>query len=101
MGFLFAFFEFGRVLWTLSSLQYAVQQTARCIAINAAPCDNAADSAAYAASQVLGVTVPATDFAISTTACGNSVVANVPFVFMVSAIVPSSITLSVQSCFPT
>ena len=97
---LLGIFEFGRALWTLASLQYAVQQAARCVSINKTTCDNSSDTASYAASSVLGMTVPAADFTASTPSCGNQVAASVPFTFIVSGLFSYSITLTASSCYP-
>jgi Flp pilus assembly protein TadG len=97
---LLGIFEFGRALWMQETLQYAVQQAARCASVNQTICDNNADTAAYAASQVIGFAVNASTFTASHPSCGNQVTANLPFQFVVSALFPYSITLSARSCYP-
>lgn len=98
---LLGIFEFGRALWTQASLQYATQRAARCAAVNTSTCDNASDTASYAAAQVLGITVPASDFTVSTPSCGHKIAASLPFRFVVSRLFTYSITLTAQSCYPT
>jgi Flp pilus assembly protein TadG len=97
---LFGTFEFGRALWTQASLQYAVQQAARCASVATISCDNSTDTASYAASRMLGITVPAADFTVSAPTCGNKVAASVPFTFVVSRLFSYSITLTASSCYP-
>jgi Flp pilus assembly protein TadG len=97
---LFGTFEFGRALWTRASLQYAVQQAARCASVAALRCDNSTDTAGYAASSVLGITVPVADFTVSAPTCGNKVAASVPFTFIVPRLFSYSITLTASSCYP-
>lgn len=97
---LFGIFEFGRVLWMQASLQYAVQQAARCVSVNTIRCDNSTDTTNYAASRVLGIAVPAADFTVSTPTCGSKVAASVPFTFVASRLFSYSITLTASSCYP-
>jgi hypothetical protein len=99
--------EFGRALWTMSTLQSAVEAAARCAAINAANC--MPDVPTFAANHAAGLTVPSGDFQYaSRQSCGvaghNSgalVTASYSFTPMVPAIVPGlSITLTAKSCHP-
>lgn len=94
-------FEFGRALWMQVSLRYAVQLAARCISVNTTLCGSASSTASYAASQVIGMTVPSTDFTVTTPSCGNQVAASVPFTFVVARMFSYSITLTASSCYPT
>jgi Flp pilus assembly protein TadG len=98
--------DFGRAVWTQSTLDYAVQAAARCAAINPANC-NGSNVAAYAASQAYGVQVPPGNFAVttSTTICnglaGVQVVGNYTFkyIFPVFKLYPTA--FSATACYPT
>ncbi len=117
---LFGIMEYGRLLWTKNSLEYAVERAARCAAIyynKGTSCTDASATQSYAVSQVNGVTgaaVASAAFTVTysggpppTTAC---VSASLPFAFLVlnglMALAPHhsssshlpSVTLSGQSC---
>jgi hypothetical protein len=51
----------------------------------------------YAAQQSFGLNPPASDFTVSTPACGNQVSASYPFPFTAYI---GNLTLSAQACFP-
>jgi Flp pilus assembly protein TadG len=104
--------EFGRLMWTQNSIQYAVEQAARCAAFKLSSCGNAAQTQTYAASLVHGYTAVAAEFTVTYGACGVTgttgvlVSASVPFTSLLS---PRSerpleshlaITLTGQSCRP-
>jgi Flp pilus assembly protein TadG len=123
---LFGAIEFGRLLWTQNSIQYAVEQAARCAAMGLTPgatsCTTAGATQTFAAAQVRGYTVAMTAFTVAyqctptpsagCTACGVAntkgvlVTASVPFtpILSSSSLLPFesalSITLTGQSCRP-
>jgi Flp pilus assembly protein TadG len=109
---MFGLFEFGRLLWTQNSIQYAVEQAARCAAFSLTGCTNATETSAFAASQVHGYTVTAAEFTVSYVPCGVTgttgvlVSASVPFTPLLSSshFTPFesslSISLTGQSCRP-
>jgi Flp pilus assembly protein TadG len=123
---LFGTFEFGRLLWTQNSIQYAVEQAARCAAMGQAPgatsCTSTGATQTFAVSQVHGYTVATGAFTVTyqcnptpsagCTACGVAntkgvlVSASVPFTPLLAstALTPFesalSITLTGQSCRP-
>jgi Flp pilus assembly protein TadG len=90
--------EFGRVLWTQSALQNAVEAAARCAAVNTSLCGNASEVQSFASSQVFGQSVT---FSLSTPSCGTQVLATLSFSFIVPKLLPYNITLSAQSCYPS
>jgi Flp pilus assembly protein TadG len=92
--------EVGRLFWTQGALQYAVEQAARCAAVNSATCGTSAQIKAYAASQTPGMTISSSDFTASSPSCGHQVQASYAFTSLVPQLVPLSVTLSVQSCHP-
>ena len=67
--FLLGIAEFGRVLWTQTALQFAVEAAARCAAISPSLCTPTVES--YAASQAFGLSIPSSTFRYTPNAiCG-------------------------------
>jgi Flp pilus assembly protein TadG len=105
--------EFGRLLWTQNSIQYAVEQAARCAAFKLNGCKNHAQTQAYAASLVKGYDAVAAEFTVSDGPCGATstsgvtVSASVPFRSLLSGREELglkrylAVTLTGQSCRPT
>ena len=91
--------EFGRLMWTKSALNYAVEEAARCAAINTSTCGTQAQVQSYAASHA-GQTFAVSVFTLSTLACGTQVSATYPFQFVVP-LVDYSVTLQASYCYPT
>lgn len=85
--------EFGRIMWAQNALNYAVQQTARCMLVNS--CDTGT-APAYAAT-VSGYGFPSSVFTASTPACGHQVLASYSFSFMTN-LFTYPVTLSAVSC---
>lgn len=98
--FLFGIVETGRVLWTQSAISMAVEDAARCASVNQTLCGTASAIQTYAAARTWGLTIPASDFAITTPACGFQVVATVPFSSVLQAYIPYSFNLTATACFP-
>jgi Flp pilus assembly protein TadG len=88
---------FAQAVWTKNSLQYAVEETARCRAINASVCPDDASAATFGASQMLGIQIDASAFAVTHPSCGIQVSASVPFSF--GPIIPS-FTVNATTCRP-
>ena len=108
--FLLGVVEFARLYWVQSELQYAAEAAARCITTNCcggspAACANSSGNngvRAYAAKQVLGMTVSASDlqnFTVGTASCGNQISFSYTFHFLVGNLIPNSnIALSTSAC---
>ena len=96
---LFGAVEGGKVLWLSNSLQYAVEQAARCAAVNQTTCGSTANTQAYAASKVIGGGVTSAAFTVTTASCGIQVSASVPYQFV--NLLPFNVTLTAMSCRPT
>jgi Flp pilus assembly protein TadG len=60
--FLLGIFEFGRLLWTQVSLQYAVEAAVRCAIIDPTTCGTSSAVATYAANQAFGLSIPSSAF---------------------------------------
>jgi Flp pilus assembly protein TadG len=97
---LFGIEEVGRLLWMQNSLQYAVEAAARCAAINTAVCGTASTTQTFAANAALPAVVPTTAFTLSTATCGSQVTASYAFQSVAAPLVPLSVTLTAQSCYP-
>ena len=95
---LIAVIEFGRMLWAENALQYAVAEAARCMSIDTSVCGTARQTRDFAATSS-GMAFPSSTFSVSVAPCGNKVSASYTFEF-VAAILPYSLTLTAQSCFP-
>ncbi|MBV8520773.1 MAG: pilus assembly protein [Acetobacteraceae bacterium] len=99
LAMIFGAEEIARLLWTRSTLQYAVALAARCAAINNTTCGSSSQIATYASSQVLGITVPASDFTPSSPSCGQQVTAKYQFSSLFPQLVPLNVNLTVSSCY--
>ncbi len=105
LSFVFGIIEVGHLLWTLTALNMAVEDAARCVSIsnvasnNGQPCGTQTLMQAYAVGRVWGLTVPVSTFTLSTPACGYQVTANYPFTPLVSYI-PLSFNISASACYP-
>jgi|SRR5690348_9478383 Flp pilus assembly protein TadG len=93
--------EFGRLLWTQTTLQHAVEAAARYAAINYPSCSSTSQTQSYAAAEVFGQSVATSAFTLTCGACGTQVKGQVNFAFVVPALFPYTITLNAQSCYPT
>ena len=87
--------EFGWFLWYQSTLQQAVEATARYCSIN-----SSCNVQTVGTSQMLGVDFSPT-FTLTSPSCGTQVTASYTFTFVTSWMLPLSMTASSQSCYPT
>ena len=85
--------------FSVSSLNYAVEDAARCAAVNKTLCSNAGTTVKYARKRYAGPPITAV-FAYSTAGCGNTVTATGTFSL---DIVPelSQIPLKASACHPS
>jgi Flp pilus assembly protein TadG len=98
--------EGGLLLWAQVGLQHGTEMAARYATVTAAgnasmvppqPPPSTSAIQTYAAQQSFGLNPPASDFTVSTPACGNQVSASYPFPFTAYI---GNLTLSAQACFP-
>jgi Flp pilus assembly protein TadG len=98
--------EGGLLLWAQVGLQHGVELAARYATVTAAanaamvppqPPPSTSAIQTYAAQQSFGLNPPASNFTVSTPACGNQVSARYPFPFTAYV---GNLTLSAQACFP-
>jgi len=80
--------EFGRMAWTRSSLDFAVQEAARCAVVRTDRCPTPAATQQFAAARAAAVRVPATAFTVTFgQACGVRVSAAYTYRFITADLV--------------
>ena len=92
--------EFGRLLWTKSLLDHAVNEAARCASVNTTTCGTNDATRSFAVLRSAPLPVTNAIFAVTSVSCGSRVTATYPFTFAAPTLLPFSITLVSQSCFP-
>lgn len=97
---MFGVIEFGRLLWTQVTLDYAAESAARCHAINKTICGTVDQTQSYAASRALGLDVPPSTFAVTSEGCGKKVSVTLPFQFVVPQLLPYAVTVHSVACYP-
>jgi Flp pilus assembly protein TadG len=92
--------EFGRMAWTQSALNFAVEEAARCASVTPSVCGTSTQIATYAASEIAPGYVPASAFTGTTAACGHQVTASFAYPFVATGLFSMTPTLSATACFP-
>ncbi len=95
---LFGTMEVGRMLWYQNALNYSVDEAARCASIDINNCNTSDQIKNYAADRS-GAGFSSAVFSTSTQQCGNQVNATYPMSLNVP-LLPISVTLTAQSCYP-
>ena len=90
--------EAGRALWTQNALNFAVEQAARCAAIDQNNCGSSTQVKSFAAN-VSGADFSSSIFTVTAAACGNLVSASYPMHLNIPY-VSAAPTLTAQSCYP-
>jgi Flp pilus assembly protein TadG len=85
-------------VFTATSLQYAVQQAARCSSVSTT-CASSSSTITYATTSYHGPAAPAPTFTYATPACGHQVNGTVSFVFNLG-ISRSTVPINATACFP-
>jgi Flp pilus assembly protein TadG len=93
--------EFGQLLWTQSSLDFAVQEASRCASVDKITCGSASSVQAYAVSRAAGLGFSPSVFTLVSASCGNQVTASYTYHFVVGQTFPYTPTLRASSCFPS
>jgi len=96
----FGLIDAGLLLWTQLGLQHATELAARCASVNKTVCPDTTAIKNYATTQVFGMTVPASVFAVSQVACGNRITASYDFGLIGGYFGAPLATLSAAACFP-
>ncbi len=97
---LFGVIEFGRLMWTQSSLHFAVEEAARCASVTPGTCGTSGQTAAYAAAAISFLNIPSSAFTATTASCGHQVTASFAYKFIVTGLFPYTPTLGATACFP-
>jgi Flp pilus assembly protein TadG len=90
--------ETGRAMWTQNALNFAVEQAARCAAIDQNDCGTTTQVQNYA-STASGAVFAGSIFSVSAVACGKLVSATYPMLLYIP-FVSAAPTLTAQSCYP-
>lgn len=98
--FVFVIMEGAFLCWTQASLQFSVEAAARCAAVNSTQCGTTSNIQSYAATKVFGMSVPSSDFTVTTPSCGHDVAASYPFGLGLPFVYSQTITLTAESCHP-
>lgn len=97
---LFGAIDFSRMIWIESSLNFAVQEAARCASVTPATCGTPAQIASYASGVASAAAVPSSAFTATTASCGHMVGASYPFTFIATGLFTAAPTLTASACFP-
>ena len=92
--------EFGRMAWTQSALNFAVEEAARCASVTPSVCGTSSQIATYAANEIAPGYVPASAFTGTTASCGHQVTASFAYPFVATGLFSMTPTLSATACFP-
>ncbi len=92
--------DVGRLLWTQTTLDRAVEAASRCAAINATQCGTAAKIQAFAVQEAYGLQITAAAFTAGTSGCTAGVQASVPFRLIIPWLARPSLTLKAKACYP-
>ncbi|MDB5450520.1 MAG: hypothetical protein JWQ52_1648 [Phenylobacterium sp.] len=85
--------------FSISSLNFAVQEAARCAAVKTTICTNAITTIAYAAKKYTGP-APAPSFSYLTTGCGHTVTAAATFSLRLLPDL-TDVPISASACYPS
>ncbi len=90
----------GLALWTQFGLENGVEAAARCAVVTPTTCPSASSIQSYAATNSLGISVPASIFTFAVAPCGDQVSASYPYAFFSRYFGAPSVILTATSCFP-
>ena len=90
----------GRLLWTQTTLDRAVEAAARCGAVNTVACGTAAQVQQKAVDEAYGLTIETSSFTVSVRSCGVQVDADYPFKLIIPWIARTDLTLTASGCYP-
>jgi len=85
-------------LFLVGSLQFAVEDGARCASVKTTVCKDAATTVSYAQGRYLGPSSPT--FTYAAAACGNSVSASINYVVELG-LTQVTIPITASACFPS
>ena len=92
--------DIGRLLWTQTTLDRAVEAASRCASINATQCGTAAKVQAFAVQEAYGLQITTTAFTAGPAGCTSGVTASYPFRLIIPWLTRTSLTLTAKACYP-
>jgi Flp pilus assembly protein TadG len=105
--FLLGMLDTGRLLWTYTTLNRAVELSARCGAVDTTRCSTTTAVRNVAVTEAWGLQITAAAFTATAEACGMSVRGTYDFTFIIPwLVVPvpygdaNTIRLTARACFP-
>ena len=98
--FVVGIMETGRIIWTQTTLDRAVEAAARCGAVDQTTCATTIATAQYAVTQAFGLKIAVAAFTVTKPACGVSVTAAFTYNFVIPLVAPKAMTLNAQACYP-
>lgn len=102
--FIIGIIDVGRLLWTYTTLNRAVEAAARCGAVNTVDCGTTAQIQSRGVEEAWGLTISDSAFTVTTASCGIKVAVSYDFVFAIPAFAGTSdlgtITLAPTACYP-
>ena len=90
----------GWVLWSSSTLDFAVEEAARCAAVDATNCGSTANIQGVAVGKAMGLGMSTSDFTVTTPSCGKKVAATYVFHFLMPFNTNFNISIPAASCYP-
>ncbi|HEV2561830.1 MAG TPA: TadE family protein [Rhizomicrobium sp.] len=100
LAFLFALIDTGRLIWTQTTLDHAMQAAARCAVIDSVQCGSAGQVKAFAIAQAYGMRIDSGTISVATRSCGMEVAATLAFQPVVPWFGTSTIGLNARACYP-
>jgi len=97
---IFGGIEAGWMLWSASTLDYAVEEAARCAAVDATNCGTVSAVQSVAAGKAMGLGMASSAFTVTSPACGKQVAATYAFQFLMPFRTDFTVSIPAQSCYP-
>jgi Flp pilus assembly pilin Flp len=92
--------ETGWMLWSTSTLNFAVEEAARCAAVDATNCGSTTNIQGVAVGKAMGLGMSASDFTVTSPACGKRVAATYVFHFLMPFSTDFNVSIPAASCYP-
>jgi hypothetical protein len=88
------------ILWSAGTLDFAVEEAARCASVDATNCGATANIQGVAVGKAMGLSMSASDFTVTSPACGKQVAATYIFHFLMPFNANFNISIPATSCYP-
>jgi len=100
LAFLFALIDTGRLIWTQTTLDHAMEAAARCAVIDSVQCGSAGQVRAFAIAQAYGMRIDSGTISVVTQSCGIEVAETLAFQPVVPWFGTRAIKLYARACYP-